>query len=168
MFQFKVDVLLLLSNEAFAIWPKTPSAPTPIPEEKLVQVTMARAKSHERVDLILDKVDEQTIRIVRVMEDARSHSREKTINHFDISNDAFIPMYTITANPKVEWNIKMGYYKDKGSQAYPLLTRYEAFQLQQALVKYKECHFSEDVYMHSGLEKGPTEIEHDKKNDSIF
>jgi hypothetical protein len=151
--RYSEEALCALEKSTFAIWPQkiiVPPRPLTEPvgrEEKLAEIPLVRQYSNERRDLFVFRVDDYKLRVVlrRTPDDQSQGSRETTERFFDLRNDGFVPLYTITESPRTEWNVDITYDNSAVPLAYALQSRDDVFKLQRAFTGYVAAAHSERV-----------------------
>jgi hypothetical protein len=137
------DALSTLEQSAFAIWPEKTVVPEqqltePMDqEEKLAELSLVHQHLNVKRRLFVFRVNERNLRIV----DSRTPDNptlgpKELVNYFDLNSDTLVPLYTITASPRAEWNIEIVYGNGAATVAYPLKERADAFKLQRAFTGY--------------------------------
>ena len=150
---YSEDALGTLKQSAFAIWPekivvpgKRLTEPTGR-EEKLVELSLVHQSLNKKRSLLVFRVDERNLRIVESLapDDPTQGPKELKEKFFNLGNDRLVPLYTITASPRAEWNMEIIYGNGVAQVAYTLKERVDAFKLQRAFTGYDITFYSEGV-----------------------
>lgn len=143
--RYSEEELCTLEASAFELWPQPvvieePSLTAPGPEEELLARVPIVSPSNERKELYVFRFDDQTLRIVYV------RGVRETERFFNLLTDSLVPFYTITSGERTEWSMDLFYGSGAAQTNYPLQSRADAFQLQQAFTGYCTTIHSEGVY----------------------
>jgi hypothetical protein len=143
--RYSEEELCALNASAFELWPQPiiveePPLTQPIDrEELLARVPMVSHGSNEKRELYVFRVDDQNLRIVHV------RGVRETERFFNLLTDSLSPVYTIASGLRTEWSVMMFYGSGAAKTDYPLQSRADVLELQQAFTGYQTVTRSENV-----------------------